>query len=135
MIGVLQKHKSFETVQVKTENTISLPGLTIYPNQRKMYRDRQEIPLTTKEYELLCLFATNQGQVLTYTQIYEKVWGSSPAGNERIIRFHICNFFSIFLYLFPNCESVQAQDFLLPFPDSLRIFYSDKNRKVRKSGG
>lgn len=90
-MGVLQKHKSFEIVQVKAENTISLPGLTIYPNQRKMYRDRQEIPLTTKEYELLCLLATNQGQVLTYTQIYEKVWGSSPAGNERIIRFHLCN--------------------------------------------
>ncbi len=91
VIGVLQKHKSFETVQVKAENIISLPGLTIYPNQRKIYRDRQEIPLTTKEYELLCLLAANRGQVLTYTQIYEKVWGSSPAGNERIIRFHLCN--------------------------------------------
>lgn len=91
VMGVLQKHKSFETVQVKDENIISLPGLTIYPNQRKMYRDRQEIPLTTKEFELLCLLATNQGQVLTYTQIYEKVWGSTPSGNERIIRFHLCN--------------------------------------------
>ena len=52
---------------------------------------KQEIPLTTKEFELLCLLATNQGQVLTYTQIYEKVWGSTPAGNERVIRFHLCN--------------------------------------------
>ena len=47
--------------------------------------------LTTKEYELLCLLAVNRGQVLTYTQIYEKVWGSNPSGNERIIRFHLCN--------------------------------------------
>ncbi len=91
VMGVLQKHKSFEIMQVKTENMISYPGLTIYPNQRKIYRDRQEISLTTKEYELLCLLVVNQGQVLTYTQIYEKVWGSSPAGNERIIRFHLCN--------------------------------------------
>lgn len=91
MIRVLQKHTSFETVQVKAENIIALPGLTIYPNQRKMYRDRKEIPLTTKEYELLCLLATNQGQVLTYTQIYEKVWDSTPIGNEKIIRFHLCN--------------------------------------------
>ena len=80
MMGILQKHKSFETVQVKGENIISLPGLTIYPNQRKMYRNRQEIPLTTKEYELLCLLVANHGQVLTYTQIYEK-----------IIRYHLCN--------------------------------------------
>lgn len=59
VMGVLQKHKSFGTVKVKAENTISLPGLTIYPSQRKMYHDRQEIPLTTKEYELLCLLAAN----------------------------------------------------------------------------
>ena len=91
VMGILQKHKSFETVRAKAENIISLPGLTIYPNQRKMYRDRQEILLTTKEYELLCLLATNQGQVLTYTQIYEKIWDNNPSGNERIIRFHICN--------------------------------------------
>ena len=91
VVRVLQKYKSFESVQIKSEGVISLPGLTIYPNQRKMYRDRQEIPLTTKEYELLSLLAVNRGQVLTYTQIYEKVWGSSPSGNERIIRFHLCN--------------------------------------------
>lgn len=67
------------------------PGLTIYPNQRKMYRDKREIVLTTKEYDLFFLLADNQGQVLKYTQIYEKVWGSGSAGNEKIIRFHFCN--------------------------------------------
>ena len=35
VMEVLQKHKSFETVQFKSENIVSLPGLTIYPNQRK----------------------------------------------------------------------------------------------------
>ncbi|MDE7184427.1 MAG: helix-turn-helix domain-containing protein, partial [Lachnospiraceae bacterium] len=32
-----------------------------------------EIVLTTKEYDLFYLLAANQGQVLKYTQIYEKV--------------------------------------------------------------
>jgi len=91
VVEVLQKHKLFETVHVKVENVISLPGLTIYPNQRKMYRDRQEIPLTTKEYDLLCLLVANQGQVLTYAQIYEKIWGDSFAGNEKVIRYHLYN--------------------------------------------
>ena len=91
MMDVLQKYKSFETVRFESENIIALPGLTIYPNQRKKYRNKQEIPLTTKEYELLCLLAVNQGQVLTYTQIYENVWDSSPDGNERVIRYHLCN--------------------------------------------
>ena len=91
VMEVLQGSKSFETLQVKNVNTISLPGLTIHLNQRKIYRNRQEIPLTTKEYELLCLLAANRGQVLTYTQIYEKVWGSTFSGNEKVIRYHLYN--------------------------------------------
>lgn len=91
VMAVLKRHTDFKMFSMDKETVISLPGLTIYPEQRKIYRDRQEIPLTTKEYELLCLLASNRGQVLTYTQIYEKVWDSTSSGNERIIRFHLCN--------------------------------------------
>ena len=88
---VLQERKTFEMLQVKGENTISLPGLTIHLNQRKIYRNRQELSLTPKEYGLLCLLAANREQVLTYTQIYEKVWGSTFSGNEKVIRYHLYN--------------------------------------------
>ena len=69
-----------------------LPGLEIYPGKRKVFRDRQEIQLTVKEYEILLLLTANTGHVLTYSQIYEKVWGDFPSGNENnTIGFHICN--------------------------------------------
>lgn len=71
---------------------ISLPGLEIYPSRRKVFRDRQEIQLTAKEYEILLLLAANKGRVVTYSQIYEKVWGDFPSGGEsNTIGFHICN--------------------------------------------
>ena len=71
---------------------LSLPGLEIYPNRRKVFRDRQEIRLTAKEYDILLLLAANKGHVLTYSQIYEKVWGDFSSGNEsNCIDFHICN--------------------------------------------
>ena len=70
---------------------LSLPGLEIYPSKRKVFRDRQEIQLTAKEYEILLLLAANKGHVLTYSQIYEKVWGDIPSGCEsNTIGFHIC---------------------------------------------
>ena len=47
-------------------------------SKRKVFRDRQEIQLTTKEYEILLLLVTHKGYVLTYNQIYEKVWGNLP---------------------------------------------------------
>ena len=71
---------------------LSLPSLEIYPSKRKVFRDRQEIQLTAKEYEILLLLAANKGHVLTYRQIYEKVWGDFPSGGEsNTIGFHICN--------------------------------------------
>lgn len=91
VMGVLQKHTSFATIQIKAEKIISLPGLTIYPNQRKMYHDKQEIPLTAKEYDLLCLLVANRNRVLTYAQIYEKVWGNPFSENEKVIRYHLYN--------------------------------------------
>ena len=70
---------------------LSLPSLEIYPSKRKVFRDRQEIQLTAKEYEILLLLAANKGHVLTYSQIYEKVWGDIPSGCEsNTIGFHIC---------------------------------------------
>ena len=66
------------------EPILSLPGLQIYPDRRKIYHGQQEIELNTKEFALLCLLVTNKGRVLTYGQMYEKVWKEEPFGNEHI---------------------------------------------------
>lgn len=92
IMEVIKKYPDFQKFEVKHESKISLPGLEIYPDQRKIYRDRQEIHLTAKEYDLLCLLAANKGRVIPYAQIYESVWGDISSGNENTaIGFHICN--------------------------------------------
>lgn len=83
IIRTLIHHPSFERLQLSDEPVLSLPGLEIYPERRKVFRNRQEINLTTKEYDLLCLLAANKGIVLTYEQIYQKIWGGDGLGNER----------------------------------------------------
>lgn len=90
VMSVLKRYPDFENINLSEETIISIPGLTIYPEQRKIYRDRQEIHLTTKEYQILCLLVSNKGQILTYAQIYEKVWGATPSGDvNKAIRYHI----------------------------------------------
>ena len=92
IVSILQCHPEIEKFELAKEPILSLPGLEIYPSKRKVFRDRQEIQLTTKEYEILLLLVTNKGYVLTYNQIYEKVWGNYPSGSENnTIGFHICN--------------------------------------------
>lgn len=83
IMAVLRKNSGFKYLHLEDEPMVSLPGLEIYPGRRKIYRDRREINLTTKEYEILTLLVANKGRVLTYDQIYQKVWGEEGFGSEN----------------------------------------------------
>lgn len=88
----MKKHPEFELLWLKHEPVLSLPGLEIDPAHRKVYCDKLEISLTAKEYDLLCLFVANKGCVLTYDQIYRKVWGDEAFGNaNNAIACHVHN--------------------------------------------
>ena len=73
-----------ETLELSKEPVLSLPGLEIYPDRRKVSHGQQEIELNIKEFSLLYLLAANKGRVLTYGQMYQKVWHEEPLGNENI---------------------------------------------------
>lgn len=100
---VLKKHPEFQKYEMQNESKWSLPGLEIYPGRRKVYCDGKEVHLTAKEYRLLLLLVVNRGLVLTYQQIYEKVWGDISSGGESTaIGYHICNLRDKLYAAFPN---------------------------------
>lgn len=92
VMEALKRHPDFEYLRLNDEAMLPVPGLEIYPDRRKIYRGRKEINLTVKEYDLFYLLVVNRGRVLTYHQIYEKVWGQDSLGNEsNTIKCHIRN--------------------------------------------
>lgn len=91
IIEVLQRYSEVYKFEVDYESVISFKDLEIFPKQRKVYCGKQEIPLTTKEFNLLYYLATNEGRVLTYEQIYQKVWGNYVQNIENnTIGSHVC---------------------------------------------
>ncbi len=81
-----------EKWKLRDEPVLSLPGLEINLARRRITSDGREISLTAKEYVIFCLLVANKNRVLTYDQIYEKVWGDFSSGNEReTIGFHVRN--------------------------------------------
>ena len=63
--------------QLNEDSVLSIPGLEIYPNRRKIYRGRKEISFTVKEYDLFYLLVVHQGHVLTdacFTLRCERGW-------------------------------------------------------------
>jgi DNA-binding response OmpR family regulator len=83
----------------RSSETAPLPGL---PGQvlefdslrldeasRTVMLDGQDIPLTTKEFDLLWFFARHPKQVFTRTQLLDHVWGYEFYGDPSTVTVHI----------------------------------------------
>ena len=81
IMRTLEEHPGFEHFRLRDESTLSLPELDIFLQRRKVYSGYTEISLTTKEFDILCMLAANKGIVLTYDQIYHRLWREDSVGN------------------------------------------------------
>ena len=74
-----------------TSDDVVLKYKNIYLDQdrRLCLVDEENVELTFKEYELLRLFLSNLGIVLTRETIMENVWGTDFAGESRTVDMHI----------------------------------------------
>jgi two-component system response regulator MprA len=54
---------------------LQFADVTLDPATREVYRSERRLQLTRTEFNLLELFLRNPRQVLTRSQIYERVWG------------------------------------------------------------
>ena len=88
----LEKYPNFEQFRVRDESTLSFPELDISLRRRKAYSGYTEIPLTAKEFDILCILAANKEIVLTYDQIYQRLWKEDSAENvSNTVGCHIRN--------------------------------------------
>lgn len=73
----------------ETVKQLQVDDLSIDPARRKVTRGKQEINLTTKEFDLLYLLAVNRGIVFTRERLLERVWGYNYAGDTRTVDVHL----------------------------------------------
>jgi two-component system response regulator CssR len=67
------------------EDYFSLNGYKISKQQRAVFSDGEEIPLTKYEFELLIYLINNKNIVLSREQVLEKVWGMDYFGSDRVV--------------------------------------------------
>lgn len=70
---------------------IVIGDLTVDSKARTVHRDGELIPLTAREFALFELFAMNQGQVVTRTQIYEHLFDENDDSLSNLIDVHVSN--------------------------------------------
>ncbi|EOO43473.1 hypothetical protein ICM_06336 [Bacillus cereus BAG1X2-3] len=74
-----------------TDNHFVFRELHVDGDAYKVYVNKIEVPLTTKEFEILQLLLQNEKKVLTRENIVEKIWGYEYAGDTRMIDTHMKN--------------------------------------------
>lgn len=74
-----------------TDNHFVFRELHVDSDAYKVYVNKVEVPLTTKEFEILQLLLQNEKKVLTRENIVEKIWGYEYAGDTRMIDTHMKN--------------------------------------------
>ena len=65
--------------------------LVIDANERRVYRNDEEVSLTHTEFDLLAFLASNAGKVLSREKILNSVWGYEYPIETRVIDVHVRN--------------------------------------------
>ena len=71
---------TFEITLVEPEQSVKVdfPGLTIFPFERKVMVEGEEVSFTLHEFDLLLFLSSHPQQVFTKKQLYEAVWEDLP---------------------------------------------------------
>jgi DNA-binding response OmpR family regulator len=70
-------------------DTVRYADVTLNPRTRQVFRGKEEIQLTAKEFDLLELFMRHPNQVLTRELIYEHIWNYDFGGESNIIEVYV----------------------------------------------
>ena len=85
--ALIRRAEGYNTLPESEEYHID--GLELSPSRHLVRVNGQEIALTFKEFELLCLLVENRGIVLSRDKILDTVWQDTMGRESRTVDVHI----------------------------------------------
>ncbi|WP_341349516.1 winged helix-turn-helix domain-containing protein [Ruminiclostridium cellobioparum] len=64
-------------------------GIEIYKQKHSVLKNGERIEFTNREYDLLLFLAKNRGNVISRTQLLDKVWGYDFIVDSRTVDIHV----------------------------------------------
>lgn len=89
MKAIIRRSSAAAEKENAKQDTIAIEGLVIECTSRNVYVDGEEVNLTPKEFDLLCLFAQNPKRVFSREQLLNAVWGYDYKSDDRTVDTHI----------------------------------------------
>ena len=70
---------------LENTNQMKADGLLIYLEERRIFWEGIEGEVTTKEYDMLLLFAENPNRAFSREELLLKIWGNDYFGSDRAV--------------------------------------------------
>ncbi|MBA3024830.1 MAG: response regulator transcription factor [Sulfurimonas sp.] len=80
--------KRLFNIETKTQIELAV-DLLFFPNEKKVFRKKEEISLSTKDSALLLYFFQNQKRVITNEELIQNIWDFDSIPSDATIRSHI----------------------------------------------
>lgn len=87
--AVLRRTSNSAPISDMGSNTLSEGDVTVDTERHTVKAAGEEITLTLKEFELLCMLLKNKGIVLTRDKILSQIWGYDFDGENRTVDVHV----------------------------------------------
>ena len=82
---VLRVNNIMKRVYLKSTEKVTYENYTIDLDKRSVYDGKEEVSLTTLEFDLLLMFLQNRNKSFSREDILEVVWGPDYFGSDRVV--------------------------------------------------
>lgn len=82
---VLRVNNIMKRVYLKSTEKVAYENYTIDLDKRSVYDGKEEVSLTTLEFDLLLMFLQNRNKSFSREDILEAVWGPDYFGSDRVV--------------------------------------------------
>lgn len=73
----------------KNDTTITIRGLEINKDARRVFVNGKEVNMAQKEFELLLFLAQNPNRVFSREDLFERLWGLDSLGDVATVTVHV----------------------------------------------
>ena len=89
MMELLSRIRALLRRTERNSGTLTLGCLEVDPDRHTVHVAGEEVTLTQKEFEVLCLLLRSRGRVLSRETLIERVWGYAFTGESRTVDVHM----------------------------------------------
>jgi len=68
---------------------VSLKNLSLDPIARRVFKSKEELQLSAREFDLLAAMMTNAGRAMSREELLQTVWGEEWIGDPRTLDVHV----------------------------------------------